>query len=461
MFAPGFASQYRLADVEPDAFPLLICPKCEQPVSSSRDSLSCKPCGTTYPSVGGIPVLMADADARLTRWSAQLAAFDAQMRDTVSNLATDLVDQAKTSRARQRLKSVVEGLQEHRQSIIHLFEEAGIRAAGTDPAEDGTALTAYYSLAHRDWAWPPEHDEVGPALETLAAVLPAGFALGRTLVLGAGTGRLAWALANRVAGANSVVALDVNPLPLLITRRLMLGDTLELHEFPAHPLRSDRACIKHSVRAPDSAPPSLQLLFADGLAPPVARQSIDTVITPWFVDQVPHDLAAFIPKLTEVLRPGGTWINQGPFVYDPIRTRPAHRYCGDEFVQLVSAAGFRITKCTYDAVPHMASPHSTQGRTERVLTMHAVLEGEARSVEQAKPPWLSDEGRHLPIPSFESRARNQHPTINRVAMLLNDRRSVVDLTRALIEEGLLADDGRAEVAVRGCLEVLWQRRAES
>src|SRR6185436_7380245 len=95
-------------------------------------------------------------------------------------------------------------------------------------------------------------------------------------------------------GPSSTIALDVNPLPILVAQRAIFGEGLELSELPVNPHDADAACRRFQLRAPAPARDGLHLLFADGLRPPLRPGSIDTVITPWFIDQVPSDLAALL-----------------------------------------------------------------------------------------------------------------------------------------------------------------------
>lgn len=448
---------------------LLVCPHCRSPlVWAAEDApLSCSACEREYPRVAGIPVLWLSPDEALSGFRAGLSSFIGQTDQLTRQLAVELVEHAASERARRRLSSLVEGLPKHRDCVVDLFTEAGI-----EPADEGNPwpVLVYFSLIHRDWSWAPEVDEVTPSIDAIVSTLPAGFQLGNTIVLGAGTARLAWDLALRLPGAEAVLALDINPLPFLVTQRLMRGQPVRLFEVPAHPVRSDRACLERRLVPPGPPPPGLQLVFADGLEPPVQRGAFDTVITPWFVDQVPPDLAMLPPLIAELLKDGGSWINYGPFVYDPQRTKAAHRYCGDEFVQIVKNHDFEITRCTYDTMPYMASPASTQGRIERVLTMHAFKRGDAARADQRLseqpgdlPSWLTPAGATQPVPRFPGidSAHAPHPVVTRVAQIVNGHRSVSELTQVLVEERLLTDDESAEAAVRASLKLLWQDAARA
>jgi hypothetical protein len=161
--------------------------------------------------------------------------------------------------------------------------------------------------------------------------------------------------------------------------------------------------------------------------------------------------------IRSLLRDGGSWLNQGPFVYDPARTDVAHRYCADEFLELLNGAGFEVTKASYDSVSYLASPISSQARQERVLTSHAKKRDVEMSAAPSEPEWLLPAGATLPVPTFpgSSGYAAPHPTIGEVLELVDGQRSVTQITALLVQAGSVADDGAAEAAVRACLKVLW------
>src|SRR5690606_1185293 len=147
--------------------------------------------------------------------------------------------------------------------------------------------------------------------------------------------------------------------------------------------------VQRTIHPPGPSPANLQLIFADALQPPFAAASFDTIVTPWFIDQVPQNISAFLPTLTGLLKPGGSWLNQGPLIYDPARTQPVHRYCADELIELVVQAGFEITKASYDPTLYLASPVSSQARREFVLTFHAQRLASASPPKDFLPSWLA------------------------------------------------------------------------
>ena len=112
-------------------------------------------------------------------------------------------------------------------------------------------------------------------------------------------------------------------------------------------------------------PASFQFVFADGVEPPFADGSFDSVVTPWFIDQVPRDLPAFFARLARLLRPGGRWLNQGPLVY-PEQTPFAQRFSRGELFELAASAGFAIPASALVRTERQPAVWVVDPRTETV-----------------------------------------------------------------------------------------------
>jgi hypothetical protein len=94
------------------------------------------------------------------------------------------------------------------------------------------------------------------------------------------------------------------------------------------------------------------------------------VVTPWFIDQVPSDLPAFLAVLRRLVRRGGRWLNTGPLIY-PADTSLSKRYSREEVFALAERAGFRIDRWSSETRPHLESPLSGRARIEWLLTFEA------------------------------------------------------------------------------------------
>lgn len=450
----------------PSAWKLLRCPHCAAPLGPSQlldgrpRTLACARGPHEFPIVAGIPLLSKEPDAWLKRWGEGMGRFVDQMSTSEKQLLVEIFEEDLGERGKQRVRQVIQGLALHRDEVVALMQRAGVEplpSAATGQRAGTYSPETYFTLIHRDYGWAPEVDEVAISWGRLLRVLPSDFKLGSSLVLGAGTGRLAWQLAAQLGDGAPVLAVDINPLPFIITALLLAGEPVSLTELPAHPRRSTEATRTRALRCPLPPAPQLSLLFADGLDPPVPRGVFDTVVTPWFVDQVPADAAQIPALVSELLVDGGSFICTGPFLYDAGHTKPSLRYCADEFIEVVQRSGFEITTASYEVEPYVASPLSTQGRIEHVLYMHARKAGGATSTRLDPHPYLRPgPGGALPIPRPSGlEGRTFQPfQVNEVAALLDGTRSVLDITSALVTRGVLADDGAADAVVRACLQLI-------
>jgi hypothetical protein len=212
--------------------------------------------------------------------------------------------------------------------------------------------------------------ENDPALAELARLLQ-GRELGRTLVLGAGACGLAYELHLR-HGASETVALDIDPYLLVIGERVLRGETIRLTEASLKWIDASEIARQWHLKA-GSGPigrEAFRCVFADGVAPPFAEESFDTVVTPWFIDQVPRDLPRFFGTLRRLLRPGGCWLNQGPLVY-PEQTPFDRRYAREELFELAQAAGLAVSDWSRSSQRYLASPLTGNGKIESVLSFVA------------------------------------------------------------------------------------------
>ena len=144
----------------------------------------------------------------------------------------------------------------------------------------------------------------------------------------------------------------------------------------ASPLFPDVVVAAHDGRfaqtlaAPDGplAPEVFQFLLADGTAPPFLDETFDTIVTPWFIDQVPTDLTDLLRRIHRLLVPGGRWINHGPLIYRADALPIARWYTREEIFELAASVGFQPGRWECASQPHLVSPLTGRGLIENVLT---------------------------------------------------------------------------------------------
>ena len=230
----------------------------------------------------------------------------------------------------------------------------------------------YISCLFRDWAWSNGHDQEND--RSLGAIrrVTDGRDLGRTLVLGAGGCRLAYDL-HVQCGVAATAVIDVDPFLLVIAEAVIRGADVNLTETSVNAPEVDPVSRAWRLSAPSGplGPEVFHFFLADGTDPPFADQTFDSVVTPWFIDQVPTDLEAFVRRVHRLLVPGGRWINHGPLIYRPDALPIARWYVRQEIFDLASAVGFRMGAWETAPQPHLVSPLTGRGLIENVLTFAA------------------------------------------------------------------------------------------
>jgi hypothetical protein len=279
----------------------------------------------------------------LAEWRLKLHLLLVELRREAAELRASIEREGVPVAARNRLKLEAAAHDDQARRVSTLLAPIGVDKAGVAPemhralgtrAPPGAGVAAYYVNVHRDWVW--GRGETDAMFEQVATALGSETP-GRVLVLGAGAGRLVYDLAIRLR-PQVTVALDVNPLLATVGRRVMNGERVSLYEFPLAPRDAESHAILRTLVADGPVPGNVQWVLADATRAPFAAGAFDTVVTPWLIDVIDDDLAAFAPRVNALLRDGGRWINTGSLVFShPDR---AARYTLAEVVSLVESAGF-------------------------------------------------------------------------------------------------------------------------
>jgi len=433
---------------------VLCCPRCRRgPLTLQSAGWICAACSSGYPVVAGIPWLFADPRQALSEWRGRLSMLNQYLSSEASAMRTEAASSSLAA-TRARLEHVAAAHEDQVRRLAALLaplaveqsqvSQAAHQALGTRlPTEQG--LTNYYVNLHRDWAWGDEENAAGLA-EMVGALNGSARGLGRTLVLGAGAGRLAYDL-HQAGDAPLTVATDFNPLLLAVARTLFAGGQLELYEFPIAPRGRGDGAVLRRLTSPGAARPGLELVIADALQPPFADAAFDTVVTPWFIDIIGEPFARVAARINLLLAPGGRWVNTGSLVF--ARAAHADRLGLDEVRALLPETGFRETSLRETTLPYMRSPSSRHSRLENVVTWVAEKTAAARETPRARvlPGWLLDA--ELPVPrsrAFEMQAISSRIHAFLLAMI-NGERSMREMAAMLVAQRLLSA-AEAESQVR-------------
>jgi len=350
----------------------VVCVPCGAPLDPRPPVPACAACGERYARVGAIPVLLPRPAAHVELWRRQLALLLANGTETRAGLEAVAREPGVLPEGAARLAAMARAVGDQVDDFAALLGPA-LGGPLDEPANGlprGVVEYSYYLF--RDWGWPSSSaaSENEEAFAALRAVAPG--ALGRLLVLGAGGCRLAYDL-HRRAGVVETAVVDIDPYLFVPAEAVVRGGEVKLTEASLNVVDPEHVSAAWTLRAPDGPldGAAFHFFLANGLAPPFAEATFDTIVTPWFIDRVPTDLPEFLATLRRLLRPGGRWLNQGPLLYPPETPFP-RRYSRDEVVALATAAGFEVGPVDAASRPYLLSPLTGAGKIERVLTFAAV-----------------------------------------------------------------------------------------
>lgn len=345
----------------------VVCPRCRHRLSARFE---CSRCDERYPALASARLLLSPAAAHVERFRRQLGLVIYQSVETTRALETQASGGHVRELTRTRLHALARALAEQVEDLATVL---GPALNGPLPPNDQVGFPRgaldYLCYLHRDWAWADGQDD--EVQRSLAAVrrIAGPESLGRVLVLGAGACRLAYDLHVHL-GASQTSVVDVDPFLLLVAEAVIRGTRVALTETSVNALEVEPVSRAWTLAAPFGplGEDAFQFYLADGTEPPFEDASFDTIVTPWFIDQVPADLERFLRKVQALLVPGGRWINHGPLIYPGNSVPIARWYSRQEIFDLAEAVGFRMGRWESVSQSCLVSPLTGRGKIETVFT---------------------------------------------------------------------------------------------
>jgi len=430
-----------------DLTELLACPRCDKaPLEPSDDALHCKACKVDFPILEGMPWMFAEPLSALGEWRGRLQLSLQKLSEEVISLDNELKNDALSALAKRRVERYKKAVKSHKRSLQKLLRpvemqtlqgnyESYLALRTRMPTDQG--LNTYYPNVHRDWSWGDEENQA--SLNQVRAVLHDHAELGRVLVLGAGAGRLAYDIHSEL-NCSLTVAMDFNPLLMLVAKAVTSGGELRLYEFPIAPLSLEDDAVTRKLSAPVAVDENFHLVLGDALRPPFPDGTFDTVVTPWLIDIISEDLPVLSARINGLLKDNGRWVNFGSLAFaSPERARC---YSPEETKAIVAESGFSNPYVSQATIPYMSSPASRHGRQERVFSFSAYKERVVDKPErhEALPDWIVSGDEPVPLtPSFRQQAMTTQ-IYSFIMSLIDGKRSIKDMSVVLESQKLMTKE---------------------
>ena len=368
----------------------------------------CAQCSVEFPifesGSASIPWFFADPQQTLLEWKARLKGFLHLNTVEQQRLKHALKDKRLSKTGQKRINKLLQAKQSQPTQVLQLISPLGLDNTSFNNTGDAVSalhakvpkvqgLASYYNNIFRDWAW--NNGENEQLLEATDSVLVNHEYFGKTLTIGAGAGRLSYDIHRRYSPELSVL-IDINPLLLFASSKIVQGECISLHEFPIAPLNKNCFTNLQHCQAPSPLNENFLFMFADGMNPPFKDQSFDTVLTPWLIDVVPQNLRDFIPRINQLLKKGGVWINTGSLAF--FHQDQTWCYSEEEVLELLEKNGFEVAASNRMAIQYLDSPISAHGRTEKVFnfSVKKVKDVVVPPKYEYLPAWILDTHKSIP-----------------------------------------------------------------
>lgn len=431
----------------PELIDILVCPNNGNALTMQDQCLRSND-ETVYPIIAGVPWLLPSPQNSLSDWSAKLNHFNQVILSEIKSLENELpkVEGA----TQQRLQKLLAGKQAFLRRVSELlFPVVTAKAAskGTydalrDKAPNTQNLLSYEANLYRDWVWGEE--ENGLSVDIVAEHLH-GVDCNRLAILGAGAGRLALDLHDRIQPQMSV-ATDINPLLVMAAQHLTRGNGLSIHEFPLHPRKADYVAVEHHIVG-KKKPDNFHFVFSDAAKPCFKSASFDAVVTPWLIDIQPLALHRFLRQLNQYLPVGGFWVNFGSLVFN--QQRDALCYSIEEVQDIASAQGFDIQGIQEQEIPYLKSPYNAGYRQERIWTWTArkVQNVEALKNTQNLPAWLMDDKLAIPKADYLAQFSMTHRIYAQLSAEVDGKTSLNKIVKKFVRQNRM-EEGEANHLIK-------------
>lgn len=340
------------------------CLRCRGPLPEQGDGLQlrCPCCGTSYPVLDGqVPILLSNPAEYLRLSLHENEKLIKGLEGNLQAIAQTLMQgTSKRPEALRRLRQAystnIALRRRITQSLIALGAATPASAAGdaNDPRRPASEksfpglsnprtgyVTDLLEYLRQDWGQLPDCREDVATIERTVADSILSHARGRSaaLVLGAGTGRFAWALRDHFS---QIEALDLSAA-MALSYSYLTRDELrfyELNERIAYTLDGLAREIVATIPKddPGAQKGALRYCVADALHAPFPSRSIPVIVSVFFSDVVP--MPQLLREVDRLLAPGGIFVHFGPlgyhfYNYEEMRT-------ADEVRDLFASSGVPI-----------------------------------------------------------------------------------------------------------------------
>lgn len=361
--------------MNPELLERMYCPASKTPLAyaSAADALVSAERGSSYPVIGGVPVLVPDPQQYLCRTAIDLEAHNQRRAQHMKTVDAFLSQETFRSPMLRSLRAALEknvalSVAQRDAVAARLGVDGLLRhvvAQGVKLA-DPRQTPAYYGpdllgFVRADWSDEPQAAKqrsvvLGRVRENIAKLCNATES---ALVVGGGAGRYFHELA---ATFDRMLGSDLNYTYVDIYHRLKNGP-MELADIFYPMIASDVVADSFVAALPEGKIPDNAAYFVgDALQLPVRDGSQDAVVSIYFSDCVP--IMRLLGEVRRVLKPNGVFISLGPMFYHSVDETAW--FTPSETLEIARQIGFDCEHDEWGELAYWSSPHRSSETVHRV-----------------------------------------------------------------------------------------------
>lgn len=369
-----------MASIDPSLFSLLKFPKNESDIYYTAD----------------LPWLFKDVDYYKTYWNNKKNEFLNFHKNSSQGIDAELKSNKNLSAlTRQRLEVLKKAHDTNYLTLTDLLKS--LQTAPVSSFEVAVpshqSLHLYRKNIFRDWGWvTPENRQ---AVELLTEVIGVNWTPARTCILGAGASRLAMDI-HKEFRLPMTVAVDFNPLLLLVADEMRKGHSIKFWDFNVAPVELQSVAKEYELKSDLGTLENFHLICADVTELPFKDQQFSAVVTPWLIDILPFEFKLLAQRVNQQLEIGGHWVNFGPLGFS--NRHESQNLTRPEITEQLQSCGFTVESEKVTGIKYLTSDDEVNSRNETVY-LFKVKKTKHVSVEPYTflPDWLRDTSRPIPL----------------------------------------------------------------
>jgi hypothetical protein len=430
------------------------CPRCPQ--SESLSEMRCDVCRTEFPSIqvaAGVELKLMSPQPEqfLVFWRQNFGAFLNRLDQEITELGYGIAKTNLQSSTKARLTQLREAKIESKKLLKNFMAFIG------PPSQDfilqdlgenqGLEIDRYFAQAFRDWAWPS--DENKKMLECLKEVFNRLEPLqektrthGKSLlVLGSGACRLGFDLSCELENITDVYFLDIHPFLLKVGASMILGDRpLSLIDFPLYPLSSGDVSRKYlfeplGIQSRKSKV-NYHFVWADAQSLPFKEESLDFVLTPWFLDIYPRGMSALMSLVAHGLKRDGVWLNTGSLA--TAQSDWLNQWTFEEVLENLSC-DFCDIQFRHDDIAYLENALTYQKRVEKIFSFAARRKDRLQTERpsegvNSRSLFEAESKQAVPVTPRAQAAKVKYEIVSFVLAQVDNQKSLLEIAKKVSEK---------------------------